>query len=62
MGVPNKRYVCKAVPDKGWRIWNRKTKKWWGNFFKEYPTQLLEELNGEKNPERIVKISKNMVS
>ena len=57
MGVPNKRYVAKAVPGKGWRIWNRKMKKWWGNFHKLYPETLLEELNGPKRPEEIRRLT-----
>ena len=52
------RFVAKAEAGVGWRIWNRKTKRWWGNFFAQYPEQLLEELNGEKRPDRIVELSK----
>lgn len=59
MGKPNHRYVAKAVPDKGWRVWNRKTKKWWGNYFPYYPEKLLAELNGEKRPQVLVDLSKN---
>ncbi len=58
MGVPNKKYVCKAVPGKGWRIWNRKGKRWWGNFYQEYPTALLDELNGDKSPDKVTALSK----
>lgn len=53
------KYVAKAVPQKGWRIWNRKMKKWWGNFYKEYPQALLDELNGAKRPEKLVELSKS---
>lgn len=58
MGKPQARYVAKAVPGVGWRIWNRKQKKWWGNPFREYPAELLAELNGPKRPERLVELSK----
>jgi hypothetical protein len=52
------KYVAKAVPEKGWRIWDRKMKKWWGNYFQEYPLELLDELNGARRPYRLVKLSK----
>jgi len=52
------RYVAKAIKGKGWRVWNRKMKRWWGNYFKEYPEELLDELNGKKDPKKIVELSK----
>jgi hypothetical protein len=52
------RYVCKAVAGKGWRIWNRKMNKWWGNHFKQFPAELLAELNGPKRPAEIARLSK----
>jgi hypothetical protein len=53
-----KKYVAKATKGVGWRVWNRKTKRWWGNFFKYYPEALLEELNGERRPDKITELSK----
>lgn len=58
MGVVNQKYVAKAVADKGWRVFDRKMKKWWGNYFKEYPQELLDELNGLRRPDELVKLSK----
>lgn len=58
MGTPKKRYVAKAIPGVGWRIWNRMQNKWWGNPFSSYPEELLSELNGPKRPERIVELSR----
>lgn len=52
------RYVAKATAGKGWRIWNRKMKKWWGNYFNDYPTALLAELNGLKRPDKLVELTK----
>jgi hypothetical protein len=49
-------YVARAEADKGWRIWNRNTKRSWGNYFKEYPDQLLKELNGEKRPDVLTEL------
>jgi hypothetical protein len=58
MGKPNDRYVAKAVPGVGWRIWNRRTKRWWGNYFAEYPQKTLDELNGPKRPDELTKLTK----
>jgi hypothetical protein len=54
----NARYVARVIPGRGWRCWNRRTRRWWGNHFAEYPAELLAELNGEKRPERLVELSK----
>jgi hypothetical protein len=56
--VVKKKYVAKAEAGKGWRVWNRKTKKWWGNYFAEYPEELLDELNGDRDTKKIVELSK----
>ena len=53
MGKPNIRYVAKAEAGHGWRIWDRKARKWWGEPYARYPEQLLTELNGEKRPEQL---------
>lgn len=53
------RYVARAEAGKGWRIWNRKSKKFWGNPFLDYPDALLAELNGPARPEVIVELVKN---
>jgi hypothetical protein len=58
MGTSIVRYVAKAVPGAGWRIWDRKQKKWWGNPFLHFPEDLLAELNGAKRPERLVELCK----
>ena len=58
MGKPNQRFVCKSY-DGGWRIWNRKMKKWWGLSFSTFPSALLDELNGERRPDKIVQLVKD---
>jgi len=58
MGKPNYKYVAKATTGKGWRIWNRKIKRWWGNYFSEYPRELLDELNGPHRTEKIIELSR----
>jgi hypothetical protein len=53
-----RRYVAKAEAGVGWRIWDRRGRHGWGNFFTEYPDDLLAELNGDKRPPRIVALSR----
>jgi hypothetical protein len=53
------RYVAKAEAGIGWRIWDRKTRRYWGNFFAGFPDALILELNGEKRLEHIVKLSRS---
>lgn len=53
------RYVTKTV-DGGWRIWNRKQKRWWGEAYINRPDDLVDELNGKKRPERLVELQKSL--
>ena len=55
----NIRYVAKAEAGVGWRVFDRNTKRWWGNFFSYYPQMLLDELNGEKRPDKLVELCRN---
>jgi hypothetical protein len=50
------RYVARAEAGTGWKVWDRKTKRSWGNYFHEYPESLLQELNGPKRPEKLVEL------
>ena len=55
------RFVVRAVAGKGWRIWNRRASgkgNWWGNYFRIFPSDLINELNGEHRPEKIVEFTK----
>lgn len=56
MGKPDFRYVAKAEAGAGWRVWDRKMKRWWGERYKDYPERLLAELNGGKRPERLTEL------
>lgn len=57
MGKPRRKYVMRGFPG-GWKIWNNKTQKWWGESYELQPTELVNELNGKKRPEVIVKLTK----
>jgi hypothetical protein len=52
------KFVARATEGKGWRIFNRKTQRWWGNYFPYYPEELVKELNGQKRPDKIVELSR----
>ncbi|HZH91838.1 MAG TPA: hypothetical protein VEX70_14620 [Pyrinomonadaceae bacterium] len=45
--------MTQAEAGKGWRIWDNKQRKWWGEQYRSFPEQLLAELNGNKRPEQI---------
>lgn len=57
MGKPRRKYVMRGIPG-GWRIWNNKTNKWWGEFYELQPDELVNELNGKKRPEVIVTLTR----
>lgn len=57
MGKPKRRYVAKGVPG-GWRIYNKLSKKYWGELYERQPDELVNELNGQKRPEVIVKLTR----
>jgi hypothetical protein len=57
MGESKRKYVAKGVPG-GWRIWNNKSKKYWGQLYEKQPDELIEELNGEYRPEKIVELTR----
>jgi len=57
MGKPSRRFVAKAEEGRGWRIWDRTAKKWWGEHYRHYPEALLAELNGEKRPDQLTQLA-----
>jgi hypothetical protein len=61
MGTRARRYVAKAVPGEGWRVWDNTLHRWWGNPYHAVPAALLQELDGMKEPERIVELSKEAI-
>ncbi len=54
------RFVMKALPGKGWRIWNTKMKKWWGDTYHRQPDELITELNGERRPDVVAELTRKM--
>ena len=56
MGKPSRRYVAKGIAG-GWRIWNNLSKRWWGQLYERQPDELVNELNGQKRSDVIVKLT-----
>jgi len=56
VGTPDIRYVAKAEAGQGWRIWDRKARRWWGQPYQHYPEQLPAELGGDKRPEQLTEL------
>ncbi|MEO1050913.1 MAG: hypothetical protein AAFX87_09805 [Bacteroidota bacterium] len=57
MSKSKRRYVCKGVPG-GWRIWDNKIKRWWGQLYELQPDELANELNGSKRNEVIIELTR----
>ena len=49
--------MAKGVPG-GWRIWNNKSKKFWGELYERQPDELLDELNGKFRSDEIVRLTR----
>jgi hypothetical protein len=43
--MSRRRYVACGVPG-GYRIWDNKARRWWGDLYQLCPDELLKELNG----------------
>ncbi|MBW8801541.1 MAG: hypothetical protein JF597_50825 [Streptomyces sp.] len=53
--MSRRRYVAKGVPG-GYRIWDNKVRRWWGDLYELCPDDLLTELNGNAAPEKITEL------
>lgn len=60
MGKPVRKYVAKAEPGGLWRIWNKKSRQWWGEYYKRRPDELIDELNNAKRPDVIINLTKQL--
>jgi hypothetical protein len=54
-GVSRRRYVARGVPG-GYRIWDNRGRRYWGDFYELCPDELLTELNGRADQARIVEL------
>ncbi|MEW2436728.1 hypothetical protein AB0952_21665 [Streptomyces caniferus] len=55
--MSRRRYVARGVPG-GYRIWDNRARRWWGDFYELCPDDLLAELNGQGNQARITVLMK----
>jgi hypothetical protein len=51
-----RRFVAKAEAGRGWRIWDKQQKCWWGPVFGSLPEAVLVGLNGAKRPEQLTEL------
>lgn len=52
-----RRYVARGVPG-GYRIWDNKTRRWWGDLYELCPDDLLNELNGARGYDEVTALIK----
>jgi hypothetical protein len=50
--MSRRQYLARGVPG-GYRIWDNKRRRWWGELYELCPDDLLDELNGEANYEKV---------
>jgi hypothetical protein len=50
--MSRRRYVARGVPG-GYRIWDNKARRWWGDLYELCPDELLDELNGDRDSGKI---------
>ncbi|HEY3904178.1 MAG TPA: hypothetical protein VGM14_09775 [Streptosporangiaceae bacterium] len=53
--MSGRRFVARGVPG-GYRIWDNKVRRWWGDFYELCPDDLLVELNGQRRPAIITEL------
>ncbi|MFF3847253.1 hypothetical protein [Streptomyces sp. NPDC002328] len=53
--MSKRRYVARGVPG-GYRIWDNRGRRYWGDFYELCPDELLAELNGPADQDRIVEL------
>ena len=55
--MSRRRYVLRGVPG-GWRIWDNKARRWWGDHYEVQPDELVAELNGTADYARVTALLK----
>ncbi|MEU1205334.1 hypothetical protein [Nocardia sp. NPDC005825] len=56
--MARRRYVARGVPG-GYRVWDNKSGRWWGDLYELCPDELVAELNNPHRPDRITELTKN---
>ncbi|MFE2868900.1 MULTISPECIES: hypothetical protein [unclassified Embleya] len=55
--MSRRRYVARGVPG-GYRIWDNRARRWWGDLYELCPDELVVALNGSTTPETITALLK----
>lgn len=55
--MSRRRYVARGVPG-GYRIWDNKGHRWWGDLYELCPDELVTALNAKASSERITALLK----
>lgn len=55
--MSRRRYVARGVPG-GYRIWNNKSRRFWGDHYELCPDDLVAELNGAARPAVITELQR----
>jgi hypothetical protein len=55
--MSRRQYVARGVPG-GYRIWDNRQSRWWGDHYEVCPDDLLAELNGEARYDKITALLK----
>jgi hypothetical protein len=55
--VSRRRYVARGTPG-GYRIWDNRGRRWWGDLYELCPDDLVAELNGQADHARITALMK----
>lgn len=50
--MARRRYVARGVPG-GYGIWDNRRRKWWGDVYELCPDDLLTELNGDADYQKV---------
>ncbi|MYW65152.1 hypothetical protein GTY65_13940 [Streptomyces sp. SID8379] len=55
--MSKRRYVARGVPG-GYRVWDNRGRRYWGDHYELCPDELLAELNGAADQTRITALVK----
>jgi hypothetical protein len=55
--MSRRRYVVRGVPG-GYQIWDNRARRWWGDHYGVQPDELVAELNGDADYERVTALIK----
>lgn len=55
--MSRRRYVARGVPG-GYRIWDNRARRWWGDQYEVQPDDLVAELNGNADYGRVTALLK----